>query len=233
MNGIKWFWCLCILPILMFFSGCQNNIVIQEAPPIIMVPENELGEALTLEEIQALGTTQVQITHSPETHMVKEIKGVFSPHMIINEYDVVVALGSVRKIMDITDFSFSCSQIDERKDSVVFSLTQVYHGVPVMDYGFRVGADKDGTPLFVSGVFRNDINISINPVYSASKCAEFLSLSSGEIIRWADLVIYVKADEDLLCWKYYIASDDPLQNRIICCDAITGEVVAVIFDAVA
>lgn len=214
-------------------TGCQTDFEIQESLQSIIVSDTELSKPLTLKEIESLNTGNVQIIRSPETRSVKEIRGVFSTHTILSERDAVLALGSVRDIMDISDFSFYCSQVDERTNSSVYILTQMYNGIPVMGYGFRIGVSKDGTPMFITGAFRNNINIHVNPVYSANKCAEFLPLSSNERIRQAELVIYVMADEDFLCWKYYIETDDPVQCRTICCDAITGDIIEVIFDAVA
>lgn len=233
MKGLRICCYFYIFAIILFLSGCQSDFAVRNPPEEITVLDSQLSTALTIEEICDNNADGVQIIRSPETNLVSEIRGSFSKHMIFSETDALIALGSVRNIMNISDFSFCCSMIDKRTDSVVFSLAQVYKGVPVIGYGFRVGASNDGTPLFVSGSFREDINTSVNPVINVNECVKFLSLSNNEEISEAELVIYANSDGEFLCWKYDITSDDPLRCRTICCDATTGKIITTLLNAVA
>ena len=225
-------WSASLFAILTLISGCNKGFVIQEPPDAITVPDYMLGEPLTLENLEAINDNQLQIIYSPETQQVKEIMGVFSNHSIFNEQDAVIALGSIRNIMNISDFSFSCRLVDERDNSTVYLLDQMYNGIPVMGYGFRVGAHKDGTPLFISGAYRNEIDINIEPIYSAKECATVLSLSTFDQIISTELTIYVYSGEEYLCWKYQVKSKDPIRNKTVFCDSNTRKIIEIISDSV-
>lgn len=213
---------LLLMTVCVSLSGCSAQIPVQNLPEEIPVAEDSFSEDFSEQDLRENHPGAIEILYSAETNQPKEIRGVFSSHTIFSEQDAVIALGSIRSFLGITDFSFCCVGTEYGDGFVVFDLAQLYHGIPVMDYGFRVAAKTDGTPLYVSGSYQSNIQIETVPVFNAETCAKGISLSAGERITSAELVIVIETGIPHLCWKYRIESKDPLYDYFLCWDALTN-----------
>ena len=74
----------------------------------------------------------------------------------------MAALGSVKTLFGIEELNFVCTQVDERTDATVYWLDQLWQGIPVSGYGFRVEAGADGAAQFVSGSYLQGISVDVS-----------------------------------------------------------------------
>ena len=196
-----------------------------EAPETL--PEETL-EDFSMEDLQAFTGGNVEIRYSPETGLPKEITGRFSPQQILTAEDAIRSLGSVKTLFGIESLTFSCTEVEERPDSRVFRLEQLWEGIPVSGYGFQVGAANDGTALFVSGNYCSAIQADLTGGLTEDACKEALALSKGEKAAQARQTILTTQDGAKLCWEFHIVAQDPLQERLVYCDASTGAILKTI-----
>lgn len=203
-------------------SGCAGSMTVQTAPQEIPVSPEQISSGMR----ESLDETALTIRYSPETGLAEKVEGPFTSRAIHSEADAVAALTGVSDLMNITGFSFACTETEYREDSMVYHLTQLYEGIPVMGYGFRVAAAPDGTALYVTGAYRSGIHVDTEPCLTAEQCAEMLSLSRGEEIVSAELVIRAEDDGARLCWKFRIRTADPVDEHLVCVDTGTGEILA-------
>jgi hypothetical protein len=228
---------LCLLLALLFLilpGGCGRNPAQTDAPEAIRFDAKLLNDALSIEDIKAPGHDPVEIIRDPATGLPWQINGKFTPRIILTPQDAVLALTDMRDIMNISDFAFACADVDESRVALrVFTLEQLYLGIPVTDGRFRVIATKDGEAAAVSGVFRQDIDVDPIPKIPEKDAEKALSLGKEMRIEAVRLAIFTLPKKPpALCWEYRIASADVLGGKTVYIDAATGEVSADISTAV-
>lgn len=227
MNYLK----ICAFVLLAFFctvlfSSCANDE--EPAVDIIHVAEETLTENFTMQELEALNDGNLNIDYYPNTTRIKTIKGCFSTQSVFNPEDAVFALGSVRELFQIEELTYSYRKSQKQDGSCVYHLTQMHQGLPVRDYGFRLGVNSEGVVEYVSGEYWAPTITSVEPFLSAEDCAKYLTLIGDRKIKDSNLVVYVYEGQEYLCWEYRIESKDPMNEQKIYSDTATGKKIAVI-----
>lgn len=187
-----------------------------------------LYEDFTEEQLLERKGGALRIVRDPLTGRPKEIAGSFTTRVIVGEQDALMALLSVRSLMGVSDYQFACTEADdERNDFCVFTLQQLYQGVPVEMGIFRVVADKKGVPVSVSGTYQPGIQIDTEPELTAEEGRRLLDLPFGSKVLSVRLAVYTDDDWKYhLVWRYSIASQaffGDLEDRVAYLDAATGE----------
>ena len=183
-------------------------------------------EDYTLDELYNLNDNNCEVIFEPGTNNVKEINGKFSTNKVTNANEALRALLNVRSLFGITSFDYFCSEIDAREDLTVFTLNQLYTGITVEGGFFQIGVDEQGTTSFVRGKYIEVKNIQMEPQISYDKGINNLNLNKNENIQQVELIVYgLENSQPCLCWKYTIKTTDPVNDRVIYLDAITGAVV--------
>lgn len=216
--------CLLALAVLsVLLTGCGTDAPPETTTAVEMPQPSENPEDFSLEQLEAFTGGNVSIRYSPDTGMPKEITGKFSSHGIFSAEDAVAALGSVKTLFGIEELNFVCTQVDERTDATVYWLDQLWQGIPVSGYGFRVEAGADGAAQFVSGSYLQGISVDVSGALAAESCTAALELYPGEQIAASRQVILEEKGQVVLCWEFHIVGADPLMERLVFCDALTGE----------
>jgi hypothetical protein len=228
---------LCALLALIFLSlsgGCGGRPAQAEPPEPIPVDAALIGDALSMEELTAPGRGPIEIIRDPETGLPRQINGRFTSRIVLTPQDAVLALTDVRSVMNISDFAFACADTDESRVALrVFTLEQLYRGIPVTGGSFRVFATKDGEAAAVSGVYRRDIDIDPTPKIQEKTAEKSVPLGKGMRIEAVRLTIFTPPGKSpALCWEYRVASADVLGGKTVYIDAVTGAVSAEIPSAV-
>lgn len=188
-----------------------------------------LYENFTEDELFTMNGENLKIFRDPVSDIPRQIEGRFTTRTIRNEQDALMALLSVRGLMNITDYQFACTETDDdRNDFCVFTLQQLYQNIPVEMGYFRIVADKEGNPVSVSGTYQPEISMETEARLSAKEGGKLLPLGFGSKILSVKLVIYTDVDGNYhLAWRYSIASGQfmgSLEDRIIYLDAVKGEI---------
>lgn len=184
-------------------DGYSNEKVEKIIPDEEILSYQNNYEDLSIEELQALNNGEIPIYKDQETGMVRMIEGQFSNRVVKNEQDALMALLSVRSIMGIKEYSFTCVKVDdERNESCVYFLQQLYNEIPVDSGIFRVVVTKDGKTISVSGTYRDGIEVDQEPQMTSEEAEKALALPSGTHINNVELVIYgTKKEGYALAWK--------------------------------
>ena len=188
-------------------------------------------EDLSIEELQTLNNGEVPIYKDQETGMVRMIEGQFSNRVVKNTQDALMALLSVRSIMGIKEYSFTCMKVDgERNESCVYFLQQLYKEIPVDSGIFRVAVTKDGKTISVSGTYRDKIEVDQNPQMTSEEAEKILDLPSGSHINNVEPVIYgTQKDDYALAWKFDVSYREFFQEtdrKEIYVDDVSGTVLS-------
>ncbi|MBD5103518.1 MAG: hypothetical protein HDT47_01490 [Ruminococcaceae bacterium] len=214
---------VCIL----LLAGCTKipdaQTVLEELP----IDSSMIQEDLSIDDLSNMNGGDVEIIRDPLTNIPRQINGIFSSQLILTPNDAVLALMSVRSVMHISGQSFSLIDIEDRTDLRVFTLEQLYCGIPVENGLFRVIATNDGIPISVQGTYQQGIELDIVPKISEEKSREMVVLSIGTKIESISLVIFTMDDNTIhLSWKYNVTSTDVLKNKITYIDATDGYILS-------
>lgn len=183
-------------------------------------------EDYTLDELYSLNDNNCEVIFEPGSSNIKEINGKFSTNKVRNANEALRALLNVRSLFGITSFDYFCSEIDVRNDLTVFTLNQLYTGITVEGGFFQIGVNKQGITSFVRGKYIELKNIQTEPQISYDKGINTLNLNKNENIQEVELIVFgLENSQPCLCWKYTIKTADPVNDKVIYLDTITGAVV--------
>lgn len=215
-----------IVTMLLLVSGCKRVPEPTELPEKTLADLEAVTEDFDMEELNELNHGEVQVYYDAVTGKLRQIDGKFSTKRILTKEDALLALMSVRSLMGITAYDYSCEAIDdERNELCVYFFRQLYEGVPVEDGYFRVAAAKDGEPVSVSGAFQEVAAVDKEPSVSYRDGQKMFSRSFGSKIESVQLVVYKEEEETHLCWKYLVSAGNLPESRNIYVDANTGKMV--------
>lgn len=217
-----------IMLLSMFFSDCGNTQLPElPLPPkeIPLVADDSIIDDMTVGELNQLNSSNIEIIYAPSTGIPRQINGIFSKYKIMSDQDALLALLNVRGILQIPDdCSFCCLEIDNnRVEFQVFTLNQLYKGIVVDGSLFQIVAEKDGTPVSVSGIYQHISDVDIIPALSAESAMKAIQLGQNARISALSLVIYMDENaESHLCWKYETCSNRLTECKIYYVDAHDG-----------
>jgi Zn-dependent metalloprotease len=218
---------ICIAVVLaLFFVACEKGIMNGVNAKSAPLPQNDLimGEDLTIDDIIAMNDSRVEILYDKDNVTPISIVGKFSNTLIKNEKDALQSIASVRKLLNITAFDFTCntSEIDGKK---MYTLYQLYKGIPVVSRMLTITANANGEPVSIQGRYAPNITIDINPDITEKEAFEMLKNELNAKIKSCALVIYFNKDVPVLCWSARVkqkSSDD----KLVYLNANDGEIIA-------
>lgn len=210
--------------IIVFFIFNNKFKIIDLKKPININYNNEIPN-LGIKDINELNNGKADIIYnSIQSDIVYKINGKFSLQKINSKEDAVMALLNVRRIMNIQGYDFYCFNIEKDHENEIYSLCQLYDGIPVEDGQFTITVNENREPIAVIGKYLHNIEIDSNPKIDAKKGSKLIKISNSNKIISAQLVVYTSAEQiSSLCWKYIILSFDGLKKRIAYIDAHSGE----------
>ncbi|MDR2087884.1 MAG: hypothetical protein LBP73_00835 [Clostridiales Family XIII bacterium] len=215
----------------LLIGGCNDlkkDIPIITTVSPVAISEQLQSEDLSLEDIIALNHGDVEIIRDPATDIPRQINGIFTTRSILSEEDAVLALLSVRGILGIESSNFACIDIDDSRENLrVFSLEQLHNGLSVWGGGFRVTASKTGAPVSVGGTFQRGIEIETTPRLDEQEACKRVTLKSGQKTKKVQLMVFTAPDsEPRLSWQIVVGAKNPLDEKLVMVDALSGSVLA-------
>ena len=213
---------------LVCIGGCAKQVKMTDKLEPIIISQSDFLRDLSENDLAFLNGGALQITRDPTTNLPRMIEGKFSEKIILTAEDAILSLSSVRSIMSIGELSYSCISIDDdRNEYRVFSLKQIYSGVPVDGGEFQVITLKNGEPAAIRGAYQRVADIDTIPIVSESDAKEILKNECGAVARSVELVIFTSLENPTcLSWKYYTKAKNPLDEKIVYINAIDGKLLA-------
>lgn len=216
------------LIVLIIIQYNMDNLTPNEPLIPIFIEPSDYLEALSMNDILELNDGEVGRVRGVNggSGAILEIRGIFSTETILSPKDAVLALTSVRDIMNIKNFSFTAtySEIYSTDSRNSFELIQVHEGVEVLNGGFRVHATaEEGVPIFFVGNYYDVGNINTTPRISARRARRAFKLEEDVFVVETKLIIYEVDNGDLrLCWHFL----DSTYFRFFVVDANNGKLIA-------
>jgi Zn-dependent metalloprotease len=219
---------LAVLPLIAAL-GCAGCAGVKGPPAPVAADISTVSEDFSIGDLYDLNQGDCEVIRDPVTDLPRQIDGKFSTVPIFTAEDAVKSLASVRSIMRISGFDFTCTNIDDSRENLrVFELVQLYEGIPVSGGRFKVIAQKaDGQAAAVLGTYQQGVNVNTEPALSEKEARGSLSLPRGQKIASSRLVIHTPPGKaPALCWEYEIKAGDPLDEKLVYVNAASGAVVA-------
>jgi Zn-dependent metalloprotease len=207
------------------YDSAEANF--QGKSAVIPIENMTFDQPVTIDEIRGNSDGIVEINTSPETGLPREITGKFSDRSILSAEDALASLGGVRDIMGIRTFAYASEGVEERSKIRLFSLRQIYEGLPVIEGRFTVIATTAGEAYAVRGHYVNIEGVGVSPQLREADAKAMLGIAGSDKPGKGRLVIYSDIDTPAaLCWEFRVNANSPASKRYIYQDANTGEILA-------